>query len=164
MLPIKRVLFICYANTCRSPAAQHLANYYANEYGLEGVEFDSAGWHDAFEFAQPETIKFVDLKGIAMTDFKPKIITEELITQQDLIIGMERYHLTKIKTKFKHMKEELKGKMFTLKEFNGASKKDLNIPDPYQTGPKRYNKILEIVEENIKKLIKKLIDINSSAI
>jgi len=153
---IKRVLFICYANTCRTPAAEKLAEYYAKKYDLKGVEFDSAGWHIAFDHAQSETIEYINLKGIEMNDFKPKPITRALIEKQDLIIGMERYQLTKIRNKFKDLKENLKGKLYTLKEFNGGSKKDLNIPDPYKTGKKQYFEILEIVEENVELLVQKV--------
>ena len=153
---IKRVLFICYANTCRTPAAEKLAEYYAKKYDLKGVEFDSAGWHIAFDHAQSETIEYINLKGIEMNDFKPKPITRALIERQDLIIGMERYQLTKIRNKFKDLKENLKGKLYTLKEFNGGGKKDLNIPDPYKTGKKQYFEILEIVEENVELLVQKV--------
>jgi len=160
MTKIKRVLFICYANTCRSPAAQHLANFYAKKYELKGVLFDSAGWHNAFDYAQPETIDYVKLKGIEINDFQPKVITRELIEKQDLIIGMERYHLIKVKKRFKDLQEQLKQKQYTLKEFNGADKEDINIPDPYKTGKKRYDEILEIVEKNVEALVKKVKSIN----
>ena len=153
---IGRVLFICYANTCRTPAAFELAKLYAKRIGLEGVMFDSAGWHMAFDHAQPETIEYLKLKGVEMNDFRPKPITRELIEKQDLIIGMERYQLTKIRNKFKDMKDQLKGKLYTLKEFNGAGRKDLNIPDPYKTGKNRYFEILEIVEKNVEILVQKL--------
>jgi len=157
---IGRVLFICYANTCRTPAAEKLAEHYAKRIGLEGVMFDSAGWHMAFDHAQPETIEYLKLKGVEMNDFRPKPITQELIEKQDLIIGMERYQLTKIKNKFKALREDLKGKLYTLKEFNGAEKKNLNIPDPYKTDKNRYFEILEIVENNIELLVKKVKKIN----
>ena len=158
----QRILFICYANTCRSPAAEQLARFYAIQYGLKEVIFDSAGWHDAFSHAQPETINYIKNKGINMQNFHPKVITGELIENQDLIIGMERYHLIKIRKKFKDLKENLKGKLFTLKQFNGADKNDLNIPDPYKTGVNNYNKILDIVDENVEKLVKKIVKINES--
>jgi protein-tyrosine-phosphatase len=157
---IRRVLFICYANTCRTPAASELAKLYASKIGLNGVEFDSAGWHIAFDHAQPETIEYLKLKGIEMIDFKPKPITRELIEKQDIIIGMERYQLTKIKNRFKDLKESLKGKLFTLKEFNGADRKNLNIPDPYKKEKDIYFKILEIVEKNTEILVKKIKQIN----
>ena len=157
---IRRILFICYANTCRTPAAEKLAQHYAKEYDLQGVTFDSAGWHMAFDHAQSETIDYITSKGIEMEDFKPKAITRSLIEKQDLIIGMERYQLTKIRNNFKDMKEKLKGKLYTLKEFNGAEKRDLNIPDPYKTGRKRYFEILEIVEKNVELLVQKVKEIN----
>ena len=165
MPKIQRVLFICYANTCRSPAAEYFAKgfkevKYSNE--LKGVIFDSAGWHNAFDDAQPETKNYVHAKSIDMTDFQPKLITKALIEKQDLIIGMERYHLMKVKKKFRDIKDQLEDKLFTLKQFNGAEKTDLNIPDPYKTGLENYNRILRIVEQQVELLVKKIIEINNS--
>ena len=160
---IKRILFICYANTCRTPAAEELAKFYAKKIDLKRVTFDSAGWHIAFDHAQPETLEFLRLKSIDITDFKPKPITRELVEKQDLIIGMERYQLTKIRNKFKDLKETLNGKLYTLKEFNGAAKTDLNIPDPYKTGKDRYFEVLEIVEKNIEMLVKKVKQLNGTS-
>ncbi len=157
---MRRILFICYANTCRTPVAQELAEFYAKEYDLKDVLFDSAGFHIAFDHAQLETINYIKSKGIEIEDFKPKPITRTLLEEQDLIIGMERYQLTKIRNRFKDIKEKLKGKLYTLKEFNGAGKKDINIPDPYKTGRKRYFEILEIVEKNVELLVQKVKEIN----
>ena len=156
----KRILFICYANICRSPAAEKLAELYGKKHGLVEVTFDSAGLHKIFDTAVAETKNYLEEKGIDMTNFKSKIITRELIEKQDLIIGMERYHLVKVRRVFKDIKEKLKDKLFTLKEFNGADKNDLNIPDPYQTGLENYNRILKIVEDNVEMLVKKIIAIN----
>ncbi|MFX1340018.1 MAG: hypothetical protein ACFFDK_15505 [Promethearchaeota archaeon] len=161
---ISNVLFICYANTCRSPAAEYFAKglkqtKYKKE--LNDVNFDSAGWHIAFDYAQPETINYVQSKGLDISNFRPKVITRELLKKQDLIIGMEKYHLVKITNKFRDLKKFLDGKLFTLKQFNGASKEEsLNIPDPYRTGVENYNRILKIVEENVEKLVRKIIEIN----
>ncbi len=160
---ISNVLFLCYANTCRSPAAEYLAKglkqtKYKKE--LDYVNFDSAGLHDAFDNAQPETINYVNRKWIDMSDFRSKVITRDLLRKSDLIIGMERYHIIKLRSKYKDIKKELEGKLFTLKQFNGADKKDLNIPDPYNTGIDNYNSILRIVEENVEELVKKIIKIN----
>jgi len=163
-MKIRNVLFVCYANTCRSPAAEYLARYYANKYNLKNISFSSAGWHDAFDNAQPETINYVESKGIKMSDFQPKLLTKELLEKQDLLIGMETYHLLKIRKKFKEIEKILKDKMFTLTQFNGADKGNYNIPDPYKTGIENYNRILKIVEENVEKLVKKISDINSKVI
>ena len=162
MSKIKKILFICYANTCRSPGAEYLAQFYAKKYNLTDVSFSSAGWHDAFDHAQPETIDYVQAKNIDMSNFKPKTIIKELLENNDLIIGMERYHLLKVRHKFRELREKLKDKMYTLKQFNGADKGDYNIPDPYMTGLENYNRIMKIVDENVEKLIKKIANINAS--
>ena len=70
--------------------------------------------------------------------------------------------MIKLRKRFKDLKENLKGKLFTLKQFNGADRHDLNIPDPYKTGFNNYNRILAIVDKNVEKLVKKLIKINES--
>ena len=95
-----------------------------------------------------------------MIVFKPKPITPALIKKQDLIIGLERHQLIKVKNKFKDLKESLKGKLYTLKEFNGADKNNLNIPYPYKTEKDRYYEILEIVERNIELLVEKVKQMN----
>ena len=163
MTKINRVLFICYANICRSPAAHKLAEYYAKKHELRGVIFDSAGWHEASDTATQETKNYVEAKGIDMSDFKSKVITREMVENNDLIIGMERYHILKVKQLFKDLKNKLEDKTYTLKEFNGADKNNLNIPDPYNTGLENYNNILKIVEENVEMLVKKIVEINSSS-
>ncbi len=161
MPKIRNVLIICYANICRSPAAEVIANKYAEQIGLRNVEFDSAGWHEAFATAVQETQEYVlEMHGIDMGDFKSKVITRDLVEKADLIIGMERYHLLRVRKAFKDLKEKLKGKLYTLTQFNGAERKEWNIPDPYQTGKDNYFRIMGIVDMNIKKMVQKIADIN----
>ena len=163
MPKINRVLLICYANICRSPGAEVLARFYAQKHNLDGVSFDSAGWHTAFDTAVQETKNYVlEKHSIDMSNFKSKLITRELIEQADLIIGMERYQLLKVRKKFKDIREDLKDKLYTLKQFNGAERKDFNIPDPYRTGRDNYYRIMRIVDENIEKLIIKLVKLNNN--
>ncbi len=160
---IRNVLFICYANICRSPAAHKLAEYYAEKYELKEVRFDSAGWHTAFDTATKETKDYVKSKGIDMSDFKSKLITPELLEAQDLIIGFETYHLLKIRKTYAELKKKLKDKMFTLKEFNDSKENDLNIPDPFNTGFENYNKIMKVIDDNVELLVKKVKDINTTS-
>ena len=160
MSKIKKVLFICYANICRSPAAEELAKVYAKKQGLSNIEFDSAGWHTAFPTAVKETKDYLNSKGIDATNFVSKLITKDLIENSDLVIGMEKYHLMKVRRKFKDIKDTLKGKLFTLKEFNGADKQNINIPDPYDTGDENYRRIMKIVDDEVEKLIIKIKNLN----
>jgi len=93
--------------------------------------------------------------------FFPKDITEELIDKQDLILAFEeKYHIRKLKRKFKNI-ENLDKKVHLLLEFAGEQS-DLEIEDPINLEENEYNKILKRIESGIIKSIDKIIEINKS--
>ena len=52
----KRVLFVCYGNICRSPAAQGIFQHLLKEHGIDDLfEVDSAGTHDFHVGKQPDS-------------------------------------------------------------------------------------------------------------
>ncbi|UCD02057.1 MAG: hypothetical protein JSV23_03280 [Promethearchaeota archaeon] len=157
MNKIKRVLFVCLGNTARSPTASYLARYYAKKHEINLI-IDSAGFFNAFSFIQPESRKYLDSKGIKYSDFIPKIITRNLLEKQDLILTMERSHAIKIIRDYKNVKN-IDKKTFALKEFNGEIH-NINIIDPYYTSNETYRKVLLIIDEQVEKAIKKIIQIN----
>ena len=164
MLKIKHVLYICSGNTCRSPFAEAISKWfqktkYANE--IKELNFDSAGIYHYYEQPQEGTLKYLKSKGVEMDDFQAKDVDEELIIKQDLILCFEeKYHIKKLKRKFKHLKE-LDEKVFLLLEFAGETK-SLEIEDPFYLEENEYNKVLKRIEDGIIKSIEKIIKINNS--
>lgn len=159
MNKIKRVLFVCLGNTARSPAAEYLARYYAKKNNVDLV-FESAGFINAFSYMQTESRKYLESKGIDNTDFRPKLINRKLLEENDLIVTMERSHSIDIIKNYGQIKE-IDKKTYTLKEFNGETH-DINIIDPYYTSDETYKKVLRIIDENVEKAVKKIIQINQS--
>ncbi len=159
MNKIRNILFVCLGNTARSPAAEYLARYYAQKYDLE-LKFESAGFINAFSYMQRESREYLDSKGINSSDFRPQLITRKLLEKQDLIITMERSHVEKIIRSYGEL-ENIRSKIITLKEFNGESN-DFDIIDPYYTSTATYINVLKIIDENIEKMIKKIIKINQN--
>ncbi len=159
---IKNVLFVCMGNTARSPAAEYLAKglkkRFKNE--LEDITFDSAGFFNAFGYAQPETINYLISKGIESSDFIPKIINKNLLENQDLILTMEYSHSRDIKNNYPNVKD-IDEKTFTLKEFAGETR-DIDIIDPYYTSRIVFDKVLKTIDDYVNKAIKKIIEINKS--
>jgi protein-tyrosine-phosphatase len=149
-------------NTARSPAAEYLAkglkNKYQNE--LKDVNFDSAGFFNAFSYMQPESKKYLISQKINASDFIPKIINRNLLEKNELILTMEQYHSRDIVNSYPNI-PDIANKTLTLKEFNGE-KGDLDIIDPYYTNSKTYNKILKIIDEEIEKAVQKIIKLNQS--
>jgi len=152
-MKVKNILFICLGNTARSPAAEYLARDYAKKYDLD-LEFQSAGFINAFSYMQPESREYLDSKGISHNDFQPQLINRKLLEEQDLILTMETSHKRDIINNFDNV-YNIRTKIFTLKEFNGETK-DIDIIDPYYTSKKTYQKLLEIIDENIEKALKKI--------
>ncbi|MFW9902055.1 MAG: hypothetical protein ACFFDY_12350 [Candidatus Thorarchaeota archaeon] len=154
MKNIKRILFVCLGNTARSPVAEHLARFYAEKFQLD-LDFDSCGFFNAFSYMQPESRRYLDSKGIKHSNFKPKIINRNLLEKQDLILTMESQHSREIIQNFKDIKN-IENKTFTLKEFNGEMH-DVDIIDPYYTSTDNYMEVLRIIDENVEKTIKKIL-------
>ena len=152
-MKIKKILFVCLGNTARSPAAEYLARDYANKFNLD-LEVQSAGFINAFSYMQPESGEYLDSKGISHNDFQPQIINRKLLEGQDLILTMESEHKRDIIKNYSNV-SNIKDKVFTLKQFNGETT-DIDIIDPYYTSKKTYQKILVIIDENVKEALKKI--------
>jgi protein-tyrosine phosphatase len=158
---IKRVLFMCMGNTCRSPAAEYIAKALKkNEYHekLEKVEFDSAGFFNFYKYAQPETVEFVEGNyDIDMSDFEGKVVDKEMLENNDLIIVMQERHMKRLKRKFKEV-SNIEEKAAILLDF--AGEKDIDIPDPMNLSPDEYQAVMRKVEKGVKKSIQKIITLN----
>ncbi len=159
---IKRVLFYCAGNTCRSPFAEAYAKWLKGtkfRTELQEVEFDSAGIYHYYETAQPGTVNYLKSIGIDISDFATKKIDSELLEKQDLILGFEqKHHINKLKRKFKKIRG-IEGKIFLLLEYAGE-KRNLEIEDPFYLPQEEYNKILERIERGVLKVIRKIIEVN----
>jgi len=164
MTQIKRVLYICSGNTCRSPFAVSFSNLLKTtkfKEELKDVEFDSAGIYHYYKTAQPETVNYLKSKGVDISDFKTKRVDEDLLEQQDLILGFEqKHHINKLKRKFKTIKN-LDKKLFLLLDFAGE-KENLEVFDPFKLEQEKYNLVLKRIEDGIIKAVKKIIEINKS--
>ena len=164
MSKIKNVLYICSGNTCRSPFAEAFSKWlqktiYTNE--IQEVNFDSAGIYHYYEQPQEGTLKYLKAKGIEMDDFVAKEVDEELLNNQDLILAFEeKYHIHKLKRKYRNLKN-LNEKLFLLLDFAGETE-DLEIKDPFYLDENEYNETLKRIELGIVKSIEKIIEINKS--
>ena len=157
MNKISKVLIICLGNTARSPAAEYLARDYANKKGTDLI-FESAGFINAFSYIQPQSREYLESKGIDHSNFRPQIINKSLLEKQDLIITMEESYALEIIDNYPGI-DDIDKKTFTLREFNGNTE-ELDIIDPYYTSSNNYKKVLKIIDENIEKMVNKIIQIN----
>lgn len=80
---MKKVLFVCVENAGRS----QMAVAFAKKYGRGKLEAESAGTMPANE-VKPVVVQVMQEKGIDLSANKPKLITNEMVKEADMIIVM----------------------------------------------------------------------------
>jgi arsenate reductase len=80
---VKKVLFLCIGNSCRS----QMAEGFARKYGSDVLEPASAGFSPA-NIVQPLTKKVMEAKNINIDDQVPKDLDQVGVAQFDLIVNM----------------------------------------------------------------------------
>lgn len=153
---MKKVLFVCMGNICRSPAAEGIMKKLVHEENLENqIIADSAGTINYHEGELPDarmrehaSNRGYQLDSLAR-QFNPKIDFEKY----DYIITMDDYNYNVILEwdRFK----KYKSKILKMRDFS-SDKKITEVPDPYYGDEKDFENVLDILEDASKNLINKI--------
>ncbi|MEK4797639.1 low molecular weight protein arginine phosphatase [Thermoactinomyces sp. FSL K6-2592] len=109
---MKRVLFVCTGNTCRSPMAEGLFRETARKRNIP-VEVKSAGIA-AIDGVRPsmQAVEVLKEKGINC-NHRSRLLNQQLVEWSDLILAMTEEHKQFIAQNFLQSRE----KIYTLKEY-----------------------------------------------
>ena len=144
---MKKILFVCTGNICRSVIAEHLFNKIIKNKNIEGVEASSAGIEGNPEYKiYGYLAKLMTAKGIDYSRHKSRKITTINPADYDLIIVMEQFHKNYISRAYPGSKEKVK----LLTELAGEGK--IDIPDPLNRPDEVYDKVFEDINRCVAKI------------
>lgn len=150
---MKRILFVCTGNTCRSPMAAALFNRLA-PLELHGHEYEavSAGLSAINDApASRNAVKAMDnYPGADLTRHRSRLLSYYDIESAFLVLTMCRSHKQQILS----MYPEAYQKVCTLKEYAYGMAAD--IKDPYGGDESAYRQSADEIAQAIEKLVEKL--------
>ena len=156
---VKKILFVCLGNICRSPAAEGIFNQKIKERDLENFfVVDSAGtgsWHVGN--LPDERMRTTALsKGIELTS-RARQIEENDLYEFDHILVMDKDNLNAVKSLIKDDMHTMNSKINLILSYSKKSQLD-EVPDPYYGGQNGFEKVLDLLNDAIEELIDSLID------
>lgn len=147
-------LFVCTANTCRSPMAEGILNKIAAEKGID-CSSDSAGLYSFDgQTANYKAIEVMKAYEVDLSNHKSRKLTQSIIDSSDMVLALTTTHRNLIKEIFKISNM----KLFTLKEYEKKLSNEevdsLDIADPYGGSIETYEICASQLYESIKNICK----------
>ncbi len=156
---VKKILFVCLGNICRSPAAEGVFKQKIKDRDLENLfVVDSAGtggWHVG-NLADPRMRETALSRGIELTSRSRKIEKKDLY-EFDHILVMDQDNLDAVKSLIKDPMSPVNSKIKLILAYSKYSQL-AEVPDPYYGGQNGFDKVLDLLDDAIDGLIDILID------
>jgi protein-tyrosine phosphatase len=130
-------------NICRSPTAEGVFRYHAEQAGLAGrLEIDSAD-HRARAAAER--------RGMSLDGIRARRVSAQDFQRFDYIIAMDQENLARLRDE---APEEHSARLHLFLEFAAGSETD--VPDPYYGGAAGFERVLDLVEDASRGLLETL--------
>jgi len=144
---MKKLIFVCTGNTCRSPMAEGLLKHLLGPNC--GWEISSAGVCAATGW--PPSVCAVEAlreKGIDISNQRSQTLTPDLIEEADLLVTMTSGHRDTVLA----VAPESDGKVFLLKSF-GIAQSPTDIYDPVGEALEVYRRVRDEIDAALPDLI-----------
>ena len=146
---MKRILFVCTGNICRSPMAEGLFRHVIR--GRKGFDVLSAGVGAVDGMAPSENaVRAMRSLGIDISEQRSRALSPELVAKADFIFGMTHSHVDAITLLYPHAAE----KTFLLREFDDTlDVYEKDISDPIGGSLDVYESCRDQIEQGIASML-----------
>lgn len=145
---MKKVLFVCLGNICRSPLGEAIFNHKVDTANMIADSAGTAAYHVG-ENPDHRSIEVARRHGVPISHKARKFVVEDF-DRFDYVLAMD-------KNNYEDMKALTKGDtahLFLLREFDRESNGNLNVPDPYYGGEEGFENVFQMVSRSVDGLIK----------
>ena len=160
---MKRIMFVCSGNICRSPLAHRHFEAVVEEFAAHGeFEVESSGlgsWHVG-ENADPR-MRATALEHGLKVNHRARQLTRTDLEEYDLILVMERSHKRQIERQVRD--PEIMEKVRLFREWDPEGEPGAEVPDPYYGGDHGFETVYRMVERTNRALLAALLDADEAA-
>ncbi|MFY0627980.1 MAG: low molecular weight phosphotyrosine protein phosphatase [Reichenbachiella sp.] len=147
---MKKVLFVCLGNICRSPLAEAIFNHKTRNLEMHSDSAGTAAYHIGSS-PDDRSIKVAKEHGIPI-NHKARQFQSTDFQEFDYVIAMDQNNYQDMFDIATHEVDNL----FLLRDFDKLSDGQKNVPDPYYGGYEGFKNIYEIIDRSIDRLIVKI--------
>lgn len=150
---MKRILFVCLGNICRSPGAEAIMKAVVNREGKEPEFYiDSAGLYGGHAGALPDARmrSHAGKRGYRLDSRARVFYPSADFADFDLIIGMDRQNIRALMSMAVNDAEQ--SKIHQMTDFCRKSTAYREVPDPYYEGPDGFELVLDLLEDAVEGL------------
>ena len=152
---MKRILFVCTGNSCRSVMAEGLFRKIM-EGRANKISCSSAGISamDGFPSTE-ETIRAMKEEGVDVSGHQSRRLTQKMIQNSDKIFVMEKIHKDWVLS----MDPQAKDKVHLLAEYASTGDSRMpatGIPDPIRMSDQFYRNVLNVIYDCVKNVAEDL--------
>ena len=150
---LKKIMFVCMGNICRSPLAEGVFRHQAREAGLldqfEIASSGTGGWHVGNK--PDRRMNAVAVKnGVSMEGQHAQQFEYSDLEYYDLILAMDKNNMAHIKSMDGGGRHTDKIKLFRSFDPEPGT---MEVPDPYYGGPRGFDDVYEMVDRTSKELL-----------
>lgn len=150
---VRKILFVCTGNICRSPMAEALMVERLRQGGGQFFSVSSVGiFANPGNFPDTLAVAAAREAGVDISGHRARVVTDENLSWADLVLVMESAHGKVISRMFPHHS----GKVGLLGDYSQSRGGAREIPDPYGSSIEIYRSCFEDIGGAIQGLLQSL--------